>query len=198
MRSSTRGLRSVRLHTNAVISTPRRWPKGGNHGSARAPAGPGRRTCDGADPGVPGRPPPGATRRLAFGHGGHVSPLRPHTFHPRGGDTGWSGRATRLLAQFAPRTTLLLPCTKRSSRRQWTRGSGSAPCGGAAREDLVCILPLGVAVNSAGKLRLIWDGSWANVCLVEKRFFMEALQREGRYLFCDSVWSGTFDISQAY
>ena len=31
-----------------------------------------------------------------------------------------------------------------------------------ARGDLICILPLGVAINSAGKRRLIWDGRHVN------------------------------------
>ena len=33
------------------------------------------------------------------------------------------------------------------------------PC---SHEFLTCTLPLGVVANSAGKLRLIWDGRWVN------------------------------------
>ena len=67
-----------------------------------------------------------------------------------------------------------------------------------AREDLVCILPLGVAANSAGKLRLIWDGRHVNRHLLRRRFRMETLQREGRALFERSLFGGTADISAAY
>jgi hypothetical protein len=41
------------------------------------------------------------------------------------------------------------------------------------RTDLVCILPLGVAINSAGKL--IWDGRHANGRLPHHTFQMETL-----------------------
>ena len=67
-----------------------------------------------------------------------------------------------------------------------------------SRTDLVCILPLGVAVNSAGKLRLIWDGRHVNGHLPHHNFRMETLQREGRSLFERSGWGGTVDISAAY
>ena len=66
------------------------------------------------------------------------------------------------------------------------------------REELRCILPLGVAVNSAGKLRLIWDGRHVNRFLVKRSFRMETLQREGRALFERSRFGGTADISAAY
>mmetsp|Transcript_74836 Transcript_74836/g.200622 ORF Transcript_74836/g.200622 Transcript_74836/m.200622 type:complete len:681 (+) Transcript_74836:204-2246(+) len=66
------------------------------------------------------------------------------------------------------------------------------------QEDLRCILPLGVAANSAQKLRMIWDGRWVNRYLRDQSFHMDALHREGRALMEDSVWGGTFDISQAY
>ena len=55
-----------------------------------------------------------------------------------------------------------------------------APC---ARGLLTCILPLGVAVNSAGKKRLIWDGRHVNRHLPFEPFRMDSLQREGRSLF---------------
>jgi hypothetical protein len=67
-----------------------------------------------------------------------------------------------------------------------------------SRTDLVCILPLGVAVNAAGKLRLIWDGRHVNSHLPHHKFRMETLQREGRSLFERSGWGGTVDISAAY
>ena len=67
-----------------------------------------------------------------------------------------------------------------------------------AREDLRCILPLGVASNSAGKKRLIWDGRHVNRYLQKRTFRMESLQREGRALFEQSSWGGTCDLSSAY
>ena len=66
------------------------------------------------------------------------------------------------------------------------------------REDLICVLPLGVAINSAGKLRLIWDGRHVNKHLRKRPFRMETLQREGRALFERSRYGGTVDISSAY
>jgi hypothetical protein len=66
------------------------------------------------------------------------------------------------------------------------------------RDSLACILPLGVAVNSAGKLRLIWDGRHVNRHLPRRKFRMESLQREGRALFERSFWGGTVDLSSAY
>jgi hypothetical protein len=48
------------------------------------------------------------------------------------------------------------------------------PCGPA---DVVYILPLQVAFNSAGKLRLVWDGTHVNEHLPEEPFRMETLQR---------------------
>ena len=69
------------------------------------------------------------------------------------------------------------------------------PC---AREALACILPLGVAVNSAGKKRLIWDGRHVNRHLPKQPFCMDTLQREGRTLFEGAGWGGTADISSAY
>ena len=66
------------------------------------------------------------------------------------------------------------------------------------REDLHCVLPLGVASNSAGKKRLIWDGRHVNRYLQKRTFRMESLQREGRALFERSSWGGTCDLSSAY
>lgn len=66
------------------------------------------------------------------------------------------------------------------------------------RENLRCILPLGVASNAVGKLRLIWDGRHVNAYLPRRKFRMETLQREGRSLFEQSSWGGTIDISMAY
>ena len=66
------------------------------------------------------------------------------------------------------------------------------------REELTCILPLGVAYNSAGKRRLIWDGRHVNRHLRKHRFRMETLQREGRALFERSHFGGTVNISSAY
>ena len=67
------------------------------------------------------------------------------------------------------------------------------PCG-----DLRCMLPLGVAINAAGKLRLIWYGRHVNRHLPKRKFRMETLQREGHALFERSAWDGTVDLSSAY
>jgi len=67
-----------------------------------------------------------------------------------------------------------------------------------SRSDLWCILPLGVAVNAVGKLRLIWDGRHVNAHLPKSKFRMETLQREGLSLFERSGWGGTVDLSSAY
>ena len=66
------------------------------------------------------------------------------------------------------------------------------------RAELTCILPLGVAVNLAGKLRLIWDGRHVNRHLPRYKFHMETLQREGLALFERSAWGGTADLSSTY
>ena len=70
-----------------------------------------------------------------------------------------------------------------------------APC---SREHLLCVLPLSVAVNSAGKKRLIWDGRHVNRHLPTDKFRMNSLQREGRALFESARFGGTADISSAY
>ena len=67
-----------------------------------------------------------------------------------------------------------------------------------ARDQLDCVLPLGVAVNGAGKKRLIWDGRHVNGHLPYEPFCMDSLQREGRSLFEAAAWGGTADISSAY
>jgi hypothetical protein len=69
------------------------------------------------------------------------------------------------------------------------------PC---LRAELRCVLPLGIAINAAGKLRLIWDGRHVNRHLPKRKFRMETLQREGRALFERSAWGGTVDLSGAY
>jgi hypothetical protein len=70
-----------------------------------------------------------------------------------------------------------------------------APC---ARAQLLCVLPLGVAYNSVGKKRLIWDGRHVNRHLPHEPFHMNSLQREGRALFESARFGGTADISSAY
>ena len=64
--------------------------------------------------------------------------------------------------------------------------------------ELICILPLGVAFNSAGKRRLIWDGRHVNRHLRKRPFRMETLQREGRALFECRSFGGTLNVSSAY
>ena len=67
-----------------------------------------------------------------------------------------------------------------------------------SRSELICILPLGVAVNSAGKRRLIWDGRHVNANLRKRPFRMETLQREALALFERSLRGGTLVLSSAY
>ena len=67
-----------------------------------------------------------------------------------------------------------------------------------SRSELWCILPLGVVINVAGKLRLIWDGGHVNRQLPKRKFQMKTLQRDGRALFERSAWGGTCDLSSAY
>jgi hypothetical protein len=67
-----------------------------------------------------------------------------------------------------------------------------------ARSALVCILSLGVAFNSVGKRRLIWDGRHVNKNMLKRKFKMETLQREGRSLFESSHYGCTANISSAY
>ena len=65
--------------------------------------------------------------------------------------------------------------------------------------DLHCISPLlGVAVNSGGKPRLLWDGRHANRRLHSCKFRMETLQREALALFERSLRGGTLVLSSAY
>ena len=67
-----------------------------------------------------------------------------------------------------------------------------------SRSELWCILPLGVAVNAAGKLLLIWNGGHVNFHPRKHKFWVETLQREGRALFERSAWGCTCDLSCAY
>jgi hypothetical protein len=68
-----------------------------------------------------------------------------------------------------------------------------------SRSALVCILPLGVAFNSVGERRLIWDRRHVNKNLLKCKFKMETFQREGRSLFERSQnGGGTADFSSAY
>jgi len=69
------------------------------------------------------------------------------------------------------------------------------PC---KHQALPCILPLGIACNSAGKRLLIWDGRHVNQYLPKHAFRMETLQRERRALFERVRWGGTCDLSSAY
>jgi hypothetical protein len=66
------------------------------------------------------------------------------------------------------------------------------------RDELRCILPLGVAFNSALKRRLIWNGRHVNRHMRKRPFRMETLQREGRALFERSSFGGTLNVSSAY
>ena len=59
--------------------------------------------------------------------------------------------------------------------------AGTASCimQRCCQDDLHCVLPLGVAVNSVCKLHLIWDGRHVNEYLTITKFKMETLQSEG-------------------
>lgn len=67
-----------------------------------------------------------------------------------------------------------------------------------SRDFLICALPLGVAQNAAGKLRLIWDGRHLNAFLKYVHFAMESLHVEGRALFEGCLWGGTIDVTSAF
>ena len=67
-----------------------------------------------------------------------------------------------------------------------------------SREELMCVLPLGIALNRAGKLRLIWDGRHLNKNLLITPMKMETLQKEGRALFGSSSHGGSTNLSSAY
>ncbi len=67
-----------------------------------------------------------------------------------------------------------------------------------SRDELICILPPGVAFDSAMKRGLIWDGWHGDRHLRKRPFRMETLQREGRALFERSGLGGTLDISSAH
>jgi hypothetical protein len=77
-------------------------------------------------------------------------------------------------------------------------GTAARTMRACSRDELLCILPLGVAINSALKRRLIWDGRHVNRHLRKRPFRMETLQSEGRALFERSAFGGTLDISSAY
>ena len=66
------------------------------------------------------------------------------------------------------------------------------------RNELICVLPFGVAFNSAGMRRLIWDGRHVNAHLRKRQFRVETVQREGRALFERSTHGGTLDTSSDY
>jgi hypothetical protein len=67
------------------------------------------------------------------------------------------------------------------------------------RSRLRCIMPLGVAVNAEGKLRLIYDARYVNsyVCY-QKKFKMEELHRQGRHIFAEQQFGSVLDISSAF
>jgi hypothetical protein len=72
-------------------------------------------------------------------------------------------------------------CPMTHSKFGFRRGDGLA-CS-RDRDELICILPLGVAFNSAIKQQLIWDGQHVNRHMRKRPFRTETLQREGRALF---------------
>lgn len=64
--------------------------------------------------------------------------------------------------------------------------------------QLWCILPLGVAKNAEGKLRLIYDARFVNEFVADRKFKMETLQRQGRHVFADQRFGSVLDISSAF
>ena len=66
------------------------------------------------------------------------------------------------------------------------------------RDALRCIMPLGVAANAEGKLRLIYDARFANEFIMKRKFKMETLQRQGRHVFADQLFGSVIDISSAF
>ena len=68
------------------------------------------------------------------------------------------------------------------------------PC---ARSDLICVLPLGVALNRAGKRRLIWDGRHVN-SYPRGRFPYGNAPAGGKRPIRRRRYGGTFDVSAEY
>lgn len=66
------------------------------------------------------------------------------------------------------------------------------------RSRLTCIVPLGVACNAKGKLRLIWDGRHINSFLKRQKFQIEQLHKQGRSIFAGCAFGSILDISSAY
>ena len=86
------------------------------------------------------------------------------------------------LAEAAFVLDAILSCVTSSTMRE------------CSRDELICILLLGVAFSSAGKRRLIWDGRHVNLHLCKRPFHMKTLQREGRALFERSSFGGTLNF----
>jgi hypothetical protein len=84
-----------------------------------------------------------------------------------------------------------------SDALQAALSSGAIAC--SSRQDLHCVLPLGVAEQkSTGKLRLIFDARFVNEFLAEWKFKMETLQKEGRHIFAGMRFGSILDISSAF
>jgi hypothetical protein len=73
-------------------------------------------------------------------------------------------------------------------------GAISAIC----RSKLRCIMPLGVAANAEGKLRLIYDARYVNSYVHYQKFKMEELHRQGRHIFAGQQFGSVLDISSAF
>ena len=65
------------------------------------------------------------------------------------------------------------------SRAQLESGSKLGIVQPCTRGDLICVLPLGVVFNRAGKRQLIWDGRHVNAHLREEDSRMETLSAAG-------------------
>ena len=65
-------------------------------------------------------------------------------------------------------------------------------------DRLWCILPLGVANNAEGKLRLIYDARFVNEYVAQRKFKMETLQQQGRHVFAGQLFGSVLDISSAF
>jgi hypothetical protein len=67
-----------------------------------------------------------------------------------------------------------------------------------AERDLTCVLPLRVAENAAGKLRLIFDGRFVNQFVGQIKFKMESLHKEGRIVFAGCMHGSVIDMSSVF
>ena len=67
------------------------------------------------------------------------------------------------------------------------------------REELLMIMPLGIAVHSRTlKKRLIFDARWLNQYIKARKFKLDQLSEAGRFVFAGQNYGYAADISSAY